>query len=238
MMKFTKRYLPLIAAVIAGSWAVSAPATTLVRPYGSSDYAGGQRAVGSKVNSEFDTIVNWLNGANIDSTNIYAGGIATSNYAAGSVTLAKLAASTLTVTATSSDYQTTGSVTPATVTNLSTTFTSTGRPILVSLEANPATYLSGGVPFFGSFVRQYSNPSGTSDALFFVRDSTTTAYFFLSNITGAATITDKRSDCGSFHYTEYNLPAGTYSFAVKVGLAATTNTVFVTNCRLVVREVL
>jgi len=57
----------------------TANATTIVRPYGASDYAGGAKAVGSKVDSEFDTIVNWLNGGNIASGNIAAFGVLKTN---------------------------------------------------------------------------------------------------------------------------------------------------------------
>lgn len=225
--------LVLFCAYAAVSWA-----STITRPYSAADYAGGQKAVGSKVNAEFQSIVDWLNGANISSGNIATQGIATSNYADSSVTLAKLGSSNLVVTSSSSAYQATGSVSPFTVTNLSTTITTNGRPVVVSLEPAPSTYISSGSTFFGSFVRQFANPSGTSDALFFVRDSSTTAYFFLSNLSGAATIDDMRNQCSNFRYTETSLAAGTYTFAVKIGLAATGNTVFVYNCRLVVREVL
>jgi hypothetical protein len=226
----------LILLVLFFGYAALTLAGTYVRPYGTSDYAGGQKAVGPKVNAEFAGITAFLNGGNLGSTNLSAQGVATSNIADAAVTVAKLGAGNLVVTDSSSNYQATGSVTPFSVTNLSTTITTTGRNVLVSLEPYPGTYLNGGSATFGSFVRQFSSPSGTSSALFFVRDSTTTGYFFLSNIVGAATISDMRNQCSDFHYHETNLAAGTYTFTVKVGLAAVTDSVFVNNCRLVVKE--
>lgn len=112
-------------------------AGTITRPYSSSDYAGGAKAVGSKVNTEFDTIVNWLNGANIASNNITALGISTSNIAAGAVTRPKLEAlgeSAVTI----SNVSTTTTSAQA-IAGLSRTITTTGRPVFISLQAESIT---------------------------------------------------------------------------------------------------
>lgn len=112
----------------------------ITRPYGSSDYAGGTKAVGSKVNAEFDTIVNWLNGGNIASDNIAAFGVGTANLANGSVTQIKLATKTvssgvLTINSTST--------TVATAVTGSISVTGTGRPIFIGLKGTLSSTLPG-----------------------------------------------------------------------------------------------
>jgi len=244
-MNFFKHNL-LSILVCLSLCAAYASATTLTRPYGSTDYAGGQKAVGSKVNTEFDTIVNWLNGGNISSTYIATGGIATANIASFAITNAKLATSTLTVTSSSSVYTTTSNV-PATVTNLSTTYTSTGRPLAISLEAYPGTYVLGGVNTYASGVLPISSGTNASaGSLFFVKDSSTTAHFPLFNmltsgvVGGATAYNAIPYQCADFKYTETGLTSGvTYTFELKASAySGSSDGVSVINCRLVVREVL
>lgn len=235
----------LVCLVTVGTFA---SATTITRPYGASDYAGGTKAVGTKVNAEFASIVAWLNGGNISSENIATSGVATSNIASFAVTTAKIAnqnvtfakleAPKISVTSSSSAYVLAESPTPATVTNLSTTFTASGRPITVALEPVPSSYQLEGVTYYDGYVSG-SNNAATS-ALFFVRDGSTTAHFYLRPITVTGPLYDYRVyPCSSFRYTETALVQGEeYTFAVKVstGVAAGDDAAFVYNCRLVVRE--
>jgi len=243
MREFLKRNF-LILGVLFFGYAAYALASTYVRPYGSSDYAGGQKAVGSKVNTEFESLTSWLNGGYIASGNIASLGVATSNVANGAITPAKIASSNLKVTSSSSAYAM-SSVTPATITNLSTTYTSNGRPVYIGLEASPETYLSSLVATYGSGITTTADPAkGYSGAIFFVTGSSTTAHFPLWNLVssgiavGAPTYTGTPYQCADFHYTDSSMISGsTYTISANVS-AATTSTavVSVTNCRLVVRE--
>lgn len=109
-------------------------ADTYVRPYGPTNYAAGTRAVGSVVNSEFESLKNWLNGGNISSENIAALGIATSNIQDDAVTPAKMArltpvdntGSTLPFTASGSCPTTGGTL----------TITTSGRPVYLNFRSS------------------------------------------------------------------------------------------------------
>lgn len=240
MRSFLKKNLLAIFVCLAATFAI-ASATTITRPYSAADYAGGTKAVGTKVNAEFQSIVDWINGGNISSTNIATSGVATTNIAsfsvtsakidAGAVSLSKLAASSISVTSSSSAYSIT-SATPATITNLSTTFTASGRPIRVSLEPVPSHYISGGNQTYGSYI-QPSGTAGDQNAIFFVRDASTAAHFPLKTaISGANT---PRYPCSVADYTETGLISGvTYTYYAKA--SADAGTLSVINCRLVVRE--
>lgn len=212
--------------------------STFVRPYGTPDYAGGQKAVGAKVNAEFQALSDFLNGGNIGSTNIATGGVATANLAANSVTVAKMLTENLLVTASSSAFSiTTAGGAPVTVTNLSTTITTTGRSVYVGLEPAPATYLLSNIQTFGSYVMAITSTAAVNeDVLFFVKDGSTTAHF---DIAGENSNTEKiQLPCSSFHYIDAASlgNAGTYTYAVKVSQRQDADAVRVFNCRLVVRE--
>lgn len=236
MRNFLKHNLLSILVCLSVMTVISS-ATTLTRPYGASDYAGGTKAVGSKVNAEFANIVSWLNNGNIATDNIATGGVATANIASlavttakinnGAVTKAKLDTANLKVTGSSSVYALTGTLVPATITNLSTTFVSNGRPVSVRMEPNPGSYLNSGATLITSFVS--TDTAGGN--IFFLRDSSTTAHF---NIT----IDHESHPCSMFSYTELLLTSGnTYTFTAKASLTAVLNgTVNVVNCRLVVEE--
>lgn len=217
-------------------------ATTITRPYGSSDYAGGTKAVGSKVNAEFANIVAWINGGNISSDNIATAGVATANLASFVVTEAKIAAYAVTpgklsvrnlkITSSSSLFTLSNTVTPATITNLSTTIVASGlRPLSVRLENNPGTYVSSGVNREAGGVETVgANALTVGSNIFFVRDSTTTAHWPIALTAGS------RVPC-NFSYTETTPPAATYTFTVKASngdASATGLAIF--NCRLVVEE--
>lgn len=131
MRKFLNSWL-LVGVFLSALFSYAAVAGTVVRPYGASDYAGGTRAVGSKINTEFDTIVNWLNGGNISSNNLAYLGIANSNLGAGVVTQDKLAAKSV---GTGAITITSTSTTSATVASDFATLTGTlGRPVVVGLK--------------------------------------------------------------------------------------------------------
>lgn len=247
MRKFLKNNALAILVCLAAVGTL-ASATTITRPYGASDYAGGTKAVGTKVNAEFASIVAWLNGGNISSDNIATAGVATANIASFAVTSAKIAtlavskdklsAANLSVTSGSSLYLLENTVTPATVSNLSTVFTSQyGRPTRISLEPNPGTYQASGFSAHRSFIQAAGNgASSLGSAIFFVRDSSTTAHWQL--LSGIATASTDYLPCSGFSYTEIGLVAGvSYTYAVKASTGNASDTsIFVANCRLVVEE--
>lgn len=246
MRNFLKNNLLAIIVCLTVAFTY-ASATTITRPYSASDYAGGTKAVGAKVNAEFANIVAWLNGGNIGSDNIATSGVATANIASfavtnpklgyQSVTLDKLYPSSISVTASSASYSTTSEV-PAVVTGLSTTFVASGRPVKVSLETNPSTFSTG---TYGGFLSGGNIVTGDgNDAIFFVRDSSTTAFLRFAPINvGGGLFARPVHPCSAFAYTETSLVQGnTYTFALKAstGTTGASSTVSVTNCRLVVRE--
>lgn len=220
-----------------------ASATTITRPYGASDYAGGTKAVGAKVNAEFASIVAWLNSGNIDSTNIATSGVATANIQALAVTTAKIAnlsvtpgkleAANIKVTSSSSLYTLTNTVTPATVTNLSTTFTPSGlRPLSIRLENNVGNYVFSGNSIPSGLIEVAGAGALTvGNNLFFVKDGSTTVHFPIALTSGT------RVPCSMFNYTEFSPSAGTYTYALKASNGNTSDTgISVVNCRLVVEE--
>lgn len=241
MRNFLKNNALAILVCIFAVGAVGS-ATTITRPYSSADYAGGTKAVGSKVNAEFANIVSWLNNGNITSPNIGTGGVATSNLADLGVTTAKidnnavtpgkLSAPNIKVTSSSSLFTLSNTLTPATVTNLSTTIVASGvRPISVRLENNTGTYVSSGVDLpSGGIETIGANALTVGSNIFFVRDSSTTAHWPIALTAGS------RVPC-NFSYTEQNPAAGTYTYTVKAsnGDASATG-VAIFNCRLVVEE--
>lgn len=203
-------------------------ASTLTRPYGASDYAGGAKAVGAKVNSEFDTIVNWLNGGNIESGNIASLGVATANLANGSVTNIKRGSANVTVSTSSSLFQNTGAL--ANVTNLTAAITTFGRPVLVRLEPAGTAYLVSNVSTTIGAVYA-SNSSGQGSYLTIVKDSSTLVKQPIAYM-GASS--ERFSPCSSFSYLDTPV-AGTYTYKIAVesesGVTAT-----VSGCRLSVVE--
>lgn len=234
----------LVCLFAVGSFA---SATTITRPYGAGDYAGGTKAVGSYVNAEFANIVSWLNNGNITATNIGTGGVATANIASYAVTTAKivdaavtkvkLSAANLAVTSASSLYVLSNTTLAATITGLSTTITTSLRPVRVSLEANPGTYRSGTADLWPSYVNASGYNSNLGSTLFFVRDGSTTASFL---VTSNSTLVDTpMHPCSGFSYTDFEPVAlgGTFSYSVKAANnAAAGSTLQVVNCRLVVEE--
>lgn len=86
----------------------------LVRTSSSSSYEPGARAVGTTINTEFNNIVDWINGANVGKANLNA----------------------LTVTTTATVIQTATTTAETTATG-SATITTYGRPVMVGLRSDP-----------------------------------------------------------------------------------------------------
>lgn len=248
MRNFLKQNF-LVMLVLFFGYAAIALASTYVRPYSSTDYLGGQKAVGAKVNAEFQAISDFLNGGNIGSTNIAALGVATSNINDlavttgkindAAVTFAKLAASNLKVTGTSSAFSITNSYSQA-VTNLSTTITTVGaRPVTVKLEAAGGTYLLSGASKYDSYVAfqnasAHGSPGTDFAALWIVRDGSTVAHY--ASEIGKTGVSGVYKACSAFSFTDQPA-AGSHTYSVYVTSAGSLqDTALVYNCRLVVRE--
>ena len=136
MINFIKNNLLSLTFVVLAVSAISF-ADVITRPYSLPDYAGGTKAVGTKVNAEFQNIVDWLNGANIDNTNLAFKGIVGSNIADLTITNDKLAPLFITG-ASQSTFAVTG-VTVAAASGITTDYESvSGRPVLVGLSGGSA----------------------------------------------------------------------------------------------------
>ena len=223
----------LIVCLVLAFWTSAALGVTYTRPYGPSDYAGGAKAVGPEVNAEFQGITSFLNGQNIDCTNIVPGGVCNgafgalsvnqNNIALGAVGAAQLATSNLVVSSSSSAFfNASGSGVPVAVTNLSASITVSGlRPLRVGLEPNPGLYVSSNNTVYFSEI--YSSVAGVA-SVFILRGSSTTSLSYPGDNTHP-------EPCSALSYTETSLGAGTYTYSVYVGGQAG-----VYNCRLVLQE--
>ena len=193
-------------------------ADAIVRPYSSSDYAGGAKAVGAYVNNEFQNIVTWLNTGNISSLNIAEGGVTNFNRGAANFK----------VTSSSSLFQSAGSL--ATVTNLSTVLTTFGRPVLVRLEPANAAFLISSVSTTKGYVTS-DDSGGDGSFIALQRDGSSVA---LQPIPYAGASNESRSPCSNYTFLDTPV-AGTYTYSVgaesNVGITAT-----VAGCRLSVTE--
>lgn len=227
MRSFLKNNLIAILVCLGALTSLSF-ATTITRPYGPSDYAGGQKAVGSKVNAEFQSIVDWLNGGNIASGNIAASGVITANIADGAVTNVKRGAANYAVTTSSSLFSNTAAL--AQVTNLSTSITTYGRPVLVRLEAANSSYLISNISTTRGEVYS-SDSSGAGSYITVLKNSSTLAKQRLP-YQGASG--ENRHPCSA--YTVLDAPtAGTYTYSV--GVESNTGvTGYVSGCKLTVTE--
>lgn len=206
MRNFLKQNSLLVLVCLALLYSFAATGTTITRPYSSSDYAGGTRAVGSKINSEFESIVSWLNGGNISSPNIAPSGVATSNLADESVTQAKLADKTvatgsLTITSTSTTVSTTAS-------NNATLSGTLGRPVMVGLMASS---LGGSIKVASDSV---ANPLATIEIW---RDATmvSTQTFGTSKNAGEASYSVTIPATAVFHL-DTSIATGTRNYFIKV----------------------
>lgn len=216
-MEFLKNNLIAIVVSLVTFGALSF-ATTITRPYGPTDYAGGQKAVGTKVDAEFQNIVTWLNTGNISSINIEAGGVSNENRSD----------SNFKVTSGSSLYQNTGSI--AAIDNLSTVLSTYGRPVLVRLEAANEAFLISSVSTTVGYVTS-DDSGGDGSFVAIQRDGSTIA---LQPIPYAGASNENYSPCSG--YTFLDTPSeGEYTYSVSVesnpGITAT-----VAGCRLSVTE--
>jgi hypothetical protein len=211
-----RRILHIAIALLIPSIAI---ASSFTRPYGASNYLGGGKAVGPIVNAEFAYISNWLNGGNIASGNIAALGVLRSN----------MEPVNLKVTDTSSNFTGQG---PAlvSVTNLSTTLTTVGRPVAIQMQSafDIITITSGKTTIDGVFSNDNTSAVPVS-GIMFLRNSATVSRMAVPYHDGNHTF----NPCASYSYIDQP-SAGTHTYAVAVSNAGS-NTTSVYNCRLVVR---
>jgi len=194
-------------------------ATSFTRPYGASDYAGGAKAVGDKVNSEFAYISSWLNGGNIASGNVANLGILREN----------MEAVNLEITTSSSSFSGQGPIL-VDVTNLSTSITTSGRPVEVKMQsAYDAVVISGSSTTIDGVSSDDTSSSTPGSAVMFIRDSATITRMAVPSQAG-----NVYNPCSSYSYIDQPA-AGTYTYKASVSNAGT-NTTYVYNCRLMVRE--
>jgi hypothetical protein len=200
-------------------------ATSFTRPYGASDYAGGAKAVGDKVNAEFAYISSWLNGGNIATGNVADLGIATDNIADGAVTADKLADVNIKFTGSSGEYYITGDNTLAQITNLSTTITTTGRPVQLMLQSVATTIGAGDYGYL------YTGGNGGEAHVFLMNGSATVMSQHYPDETGVV------HRCTDFNYID-SPAAGTQTYSVKVTVRETVPpyAFAMGGCVLVVRE--
>lgn len=212
-------------------------ATTIVRPYGPSDYAGGTKAVGSKVNAEFQNIVNFLNGGNIASGNIAASGVLTINIADdavttakipdGAITPAKLSASNIVISSVSTVYIHAG-VVSAPVPDLTATITTHGRPVLLRLQSAKTTSVIGASP--DAIIYSEDAAHGGSN-LFFIRDAATIQANYINDNSSFLNYTA----CSTFSYVDH--PAtGTFVYSIAMS-SLSTGTAILSGCQLVAEEI-
>lgn len=224
-MNFLKNNLVAILISLA-AYGTLAYANTIVRPYGPPDYAGGQKAVGTKVDAEFQNIVTWLNTGNISSVNIDAGGVETVNLADDSVTSAKMGALNITISDASS-YFSTNATTDQDVTNLSRTITSYGRPIKIELQSTATVYpYNDGLGNLTTLSSWVEAPTGDNGRILIIKGSST----LVDN-----RIEDGRSPCSEFSYID-QVPAGTYTYKIAARVDTGGGSLEISGCRLVVRE--
>lgn len=192
-------------------------ATTFSRPYSSTVYNAGTKAVGTYVNAEFQAIADFLNNGNISSVNIQAQGVEQNDLF-----------SNMRVTNASSLFTATGA-TATQVTNLSQSLTTQGRPVRLELISTSTTYAVNGTSTLASFLYSDDNNLNAS-YLTFNRDSSTLAQQVI-NYHDSLLYADP---CSSYSHTDF-VSAGTYTYTVKV-FSNPGKTATVAGCRLVVRE--
>lgn len=206
-----------VCVLTIASWTV---AGTITRIY---TFAGGDRAIATHVNAEFNNVLDFINNAGIGSNNIAGGGIATANIASYAVTKAKLDTATLTISANSGAFSGTNPHTLA-VTNLSTTITTTGRPVRMSLVSGGTFTVSSA----STNVSYVMATNSTTSNILFLKDNVTTVIFPLVGASAAGL------PCSAFQFVESpSAGSHTYSVAVK---ASGGGTIFVYGCSILVEE--
>lgn len=192
-------------------------ASTYNRPYTSADYAGGAKAVGSKVNTEFQDLANWLNGGNIESGNIAVLGVRASNLF-----------SNFAISDSSSLFTSTG-VTATQVTNFSKDITTGGRPVHLSIQNTSTVYAINGTDTLFAGLYSDDNINHQSYVGFYRNGS-----LIAQSRVNFGGIVNRADACSAFSYIDF-IVAGSYTYTVKVFNAAGFTTTVV-GCRFVVRE--
>lgn len=216
MKQFLKNNL---IAVVLCTFIVSAIsyATTYNRPYSSTVYNAGTKAVGTYVNAEFQAIADFLNNGNISSVNIQAAGVEQNDLF-----------SNMRITDASSLFTASGA-TATQVTNLSATITTQGRPVRLEIIGTGTLYQNSGTSTLAAYLSSNDSIFNAS-YLTFNRDSSTLSQ---QKINYNATLL-YADPCSSYSHTDF-VSAGTYTYSVKV-FSNPGNAVVVAGCRLVVRE--
>lgn len=216
MLKFLKNNL---ISILIASGAVSALsyAATYNRPYNSTYYTGGTKAVGPVVNAEFQAITDWINGGNIASGNIAALGVYGYNLF-----------SNFLITDSSSLFTNTGA-TPQQITNFTGSITTSGRPVALSIQGTGTTYMITGSSTLAGLI--YSDDLASRQSyLAFYRDGSIISQQRI-NAGGKNDAADK---CSAFSHIDFPV-AGAYTYQVKI-FSAPGFTATVAGCRLVIRE--
>jgi len=222
-------------------------ASVIVRPYGPVDYAAGTLAVGPKVNAEFENITSWLNGQNIGSDNIATGGVASVNFKASSLITRTFAAESVPKTKTPSNHsQSTGSgdfvivsTGTTTVPGLSASITTSGRPVLVSLQGGDATVVCQlGFIDYGNVQSQFGNSTDDKIALGVVRDGVTISNSRIGRIEDLVVDSIQRFPCGSFRFVDFpSAGTHTYSIIAQASKAGSSDPAMrICNCTTVLQE--
>ena len=132
------------------------------------------------------------------------------------------------MTSSSSLFQRTGSYDQ--VTNISTSITTNGRPVLIRLEADNSSYLVSGTSTLAGFVYS-SDPGGPGSFMTIQRDSSTLAK---QSIQFAGSTLDRTVPCSAYSKIDV-VSAGTYTYSVGTESAGGV-TATVAGCRLIVVE--
>lgn len=220
-----KRLFLLILLIPLTSQAVTVSRVTEFEPH--------TKLLAEDLNDEFDNIISAINGnlgpenfagGAVASSSIVDGAVVTSKIADGAVTIEKLASVTPEVS--SSASFSTDSTTYVNVPDLSTTITSTGRPIWVGLVWGDAIW----TPEQGEVAVLASSFSAKGFLNFHISNSTRNVV-----IIGGAGHFDASSfaasyPCETAQFIDFQ-PAGTYTYQVRVK-AYDDETIYVTNCKL------
>lgn len=219
------RLFLLILLIPLASQAVTVSRVTEFEPH--------TKLLAEDLNDEFDNIISAINGnlgpenfagGAVASSNIVDGAVVTSKLADGAVTIEKLASITPEVS--SSASFSTDSTTYVNVTNLSTTITSTGRPIWVGLIWGDAIW----TPELGEIAVTSSSYSATGYVNFHISNATRNVVIIGGSGHLDSANFGARYPCATAQFIDFQ-PAGTYTYQVRVK-ADDDETIYVTNCKL------
>ncbi len=113
------------------------------------------------------------------------------------------------------------------VTNLSDSITTTGRLVKLELVADGSAPAS---------IETSRSSAGSNSTLAFLRNGSIIAEQDLTiSLAGSVTASDLAIPPGSCHHTDV-IGAGNYTYSVQVKSSNSSTTVFVSNCKLMIRE--